>query len=281
MTSNLLHHKNYTEFGETYQLVLPLSLEGMIPEDDSVRLLSHELEELDYTMLYKAYSSKGRNPAVEPKTMFKIITYAYSQGIYSSRKIRRSCLRDINFMWLLAGQKAPDHSTIARFRTGFLAESCEDLFYQLVRRLSEYGELSKETVFIDGTKLEACANKYTFVWKKSVNRWEEKMFPKLETAVMLLNHEYMKDFVITKGLDGCLFLYPNIFRQSWTFLKHTVQRTRYCSFTDEGTGKVSTRDISSCSAVFWTASSCTTCTIPGLETVTVIQKRMWTLHSCT
>ena len=198
MTKQLNTHKNYTELGETYQLVLPLSLEGMIPEDDSVRLLSHELEELDYTMLYKAYSSKGRNPAVEPKTMFKIIVYAYSQGIYSSRKIRRACLRDINFMWLLAGQKAPDHSTIARFRTGSLAQACEELFYQLMHRLSEYGELSRETVFIDGTKLEACANKYTFVWRKSVNKWEEKMFSKLETAVGLLNHEYMKDFSLTK-----------------------------------------------------------------------------------
>ena len=79
-------------------------------------------------------------------------------------------------MWLLAGQKAPDHSTIARFRTGFLAEACEDLFYQMVRRLKDAEELSKETVFIDGTKLEACANKYTFVWKKSVGKWEEKMF---------------------------------------------------------------------------------------------------------
>ena len=92
MTKHLKHHKNYTELGETYQLVLPLSLEGLIPEDDSVRLLSHELEELDYTLLYKAYSSKGRNPAVEPKTMFKILTYAYSQNIYSSRKIRTACL---------------------------------------------------------------------------------------------------------------------------------------------------------------------------------------------
>lgn len=198
MTSNLKYIKNYTEFGETYQLVLPLSLEGLIPEDDSVRLLSHELEELDYTLLYKAYSSKGRNPAVEPKTMFKILTYAYSQNIYSSRKIRTACLRDINFMWLLAGQKVPDHSTIARFRTGYLAEACEDLFYQLIRRLAENGELLKETVFIDGTKLEACANKYTFVWRKSVNKWEDKMFAKLETAVGLLNHEYMKDFSISR-----------------------------------------------------------------------------------
>lgn len=74
--------------------------------------------------------------------------------------------------------KAPDHSAIARFRTGFLADACGDLFYQMARRLASMGELSKETVFIDGTKLEACANKYTFVWKKSVGKWEEKMFVK-------------------------------------------------------------------------------------------------------
>ena len=111
--------KDYTELGRTYQLVLPLSLEGLVPNDDSVRLLSHELEDLDYTKLYQAYSAKGRNPAVDPKTMFKILTYAYSQNIYSSRKIETACKRDINFMWLLAGQKAPDHSTIARFRSVF------------------------------------------------------------------------------------------------------------------------------------------------------------------
>ena len=196
MSSKIKYQKNYTEFNETYQLVLPLSLEGFVPDDDSVRLLSHELEELDYTLLYKAYSSKERNPAVDPKTMFKILTYAYSQNIYSSRKIEQACRRDINFMWLLAGQKAPDHSTIARFRTGFLAEACEDLFYQMVRRLKDAEELSMETVFIDGTKLEACANKYTFVWKKSVGKWEEKMFHKIQEAVRLLNHDYMQSFTV-------------------------------------------------------------------------------------
>jgi transposase len=198
MTTNLKYHKNYTEPGETYQLVLPLSLEGLVPDDDSVRLLSHELEGLDYSLLYQAYSAKGRNPAVDPKTMFKILTYAYSQNIYSSRKIETACRRDINFMWLLAGQKAPDHSTIARFRTGFLAEACEDLFFQYVRRLAAMGELSLETVFIDGTKLEACANKYTFVWKKSVGKWEEKMFGRITDAVTLLNREYMTSFSVTR-----------------------------------------------------------------------------------
>ena len=194
MTNKLIYHKNYTELGAAYQLVLPLSLEGLVPDDDSVRLLSHELEDLDYSLLYQAYSAKGRNPAVDPKTMFKILAYAYSQNIYSSRKIETACKRDINFMWLLAGQKAPDHSTIARFRTGFLADACETLFYQMVRRLEDAGELSKETVFIDGTKLEACANKYTFVWKKSVGKWEEKMFQKIQESIQLLNREYLQDF---------------------------------------------------------------------------------------
>lgn len=101
-------------------------------------------------------------------------------------------------MWLLAGRKAPDHSTIARFRTGFLADACEDLFYQMVKRLEKAGELSKETVFIDGTKLEACANKYTFVWKKSVGKWETKMFQKIQEAVSLLNREYLQSFSVTE-----------------------------------------------------------------------------------
>ena len=160
-------------------------MEGLILEGESVRLLNHELEELDYTLLYQAYSAKGGNPAVDPKTMFKILTYAYSQSIYSFPKIETACRRDINFMWLRVRQRTPDHSTIARFRTGFLVDACESLFYQMVRRLTAMGELSKETVFIDSTRLETCANKHTFIWKKSIGKWEEKMFTKAEAAVQM------------------------------------------------------------------------------------------------
>ncbi|RDY25873.1 transposase, partial [Lachnotalea glycerini] len=128
-----LHTKNYTEFNESYQLVLPLNLEGLIPEDDSVRLLSHILEGLNYKKLYQAYSSNGRKPAVEPQVMFKIITYAYSQNIYSSRKIEKACKRDINFRWLLAGQTPPDHCAINRFRKYYLTDDViDDLFYQQI-----------------------------------------------------------------------------------------------------------------------------------------------------
>jgi len=74
-----LHKRTYTEFNDEYQLFLPLSLEGLIPEDDSVLLMSHISEGLNYTELYKVYSSARRNPALEPQTMFKIMPYAYSR----------------------------------------------------------------------------------------------------------------------------------------------------------------------------------------------------------
>jgi len=133
--------QNYTINSQGYQLRLPLELSKYIPEDDSVKLLSHLLEELDYTMLYQAYSTKGRNPSVDPKIMFKILVYSYSQKIYSSHKIENACKRDINFMWLLSGQKAPDHSTIARFRKNHASGVIEKLFYEFNEILYQHGEI--------------------------------------------------------------------------------------------------------------------------------------------
>jgi Transposase and inactivated derivatives len=198
MLTNNYTTKDYTKLDEPYQLVLPLSLERMIPEDDSVRLLSHLLEELDYTKLYQAYSFKGRKSALDPKLMFKVLTYAYSQNIYSSRKIERSCKRDLNFLWLLAGAKAPDHATIARFRSFYLSDACEDLFYQFVLRLADMEEIPLQNIFIDGTKIEACANKYTFVWKKAVLKHEARMHEQIKNCVDIINHLYLKSFTISK-----------------------------------------------------------------------------------
>lgn len=191
MQINNYTNKNYIENTAGYQLKLPLELDGFIPKDDSVRLLSQVLEELDYTKLYQAYSAKGRNPVVDPKTMFKILVYAYSQNIYSTHKIETACERDINFMWLLAGQKAPDHSTIARFRQHHAKEAVENLFYQLTNLLFELGEIKYENVFIDGTKIEANANRYSFVWKKSVLKNEAKMHLRIQELVEKINLEYV------------------------------------------------------------------------------------------
>lgn len=198
MRNKITQHKNYTELNGYFQLVLPLNIDVLIPDDDSVRLLSHVLERFDYTKLYRAYSSEGRKPAVPPTVMFKILTYAYMNNIYSSRKIEKACKRDINFMWLLNGQAAPDHTTISRFRKHYMADAVEDLFYQMVQYLHTNDEVKFENLFVDGTKIEANANRYTFVWRKSVEKNEAKMFEKIKSCIEELNTEYSTDFAITK-----------------------------------------------------------------------------------
>lgn len=178
---------------------MPLNLDGLIPDDDSVRLLSHILEGLDYTDLYKAYSSKGRKSALEPKTMFKILVYVYSQNIYSSRGIEKACHRDINFRWLLAGANAPDHSTVDRFRQKYAVAAIESLFYQFIELLYQTKEIRFENVFIDGTKIEASANRYSFVWKKAVMKNEAKMHIWIQELLDQINTDYIQNFCFSSG----------------------------------------------------------------------------------
>ena len=178
--------------------MMPLKYEVIIPEDDSVRLLNEITEELEYRELYTAYSTEGRNPAVEPKIMFKIMAYAYMEYIYSTRKIEKACRRDINFMWLLNGESVPDHSTISRFRKYRLGESVKGLFRQFIEKLCELGEVKYEDIFLDGTKIEANANRYTFVWKKAIEKNEEKMLMKVKGLAEEIDKLYSQEFMVGK-----------------------------------------------------------------------------------
>ena len=156
------------------------------------------MEELDYTELYKAYSHEGRNPVTEPKILAKVMIYAYMEFTYSTRKIESACRRDVNFMWLLNGEPVPDHSTISRFRKDRLGVAIEGLFYQFVQKLCELGEVNYEDVFVDGTKIEAASNRYTFVWKKAIEKNEAKMLLKVQALAEELLKIYHVEFLVTK-----------------------------------------------------------------------------------
>jgi transposase len=160
----------FTPKTTSYQLALPLNVDILIPKNDPVRLLSEIMDQLDYSELYQAYSRKGRKTVVSPKSLFKIIAYSYMNDLYTSRSIEQACRRDINFMWLLEGAKVPDHNTIARFLSNRTAVAAEGLFYQLVGILKDHREINFENLFIDGTKIEANANKYSFVWRKTTEK---------------------------------------------------------------------------------------------------------------
>ena len=176
MTKHINLQKNYNLNQSGYQLKLPLNIETIIPEDDSVRLLSQFVEAMDLTDLYSTYE---RINSVSPRTLLKIVLYSYMNGDYSSRSMELNCKRDINFMFLLEGAPVPDHATFARFRSIHFAPCAKRILAEMSNALFDLGEISGETVFIDGTKIEAAANKYTFVWKKAVTKNQTKLLIKL------------------------------------------------------------------------------------------------------
>ena len=159
---------------------MPIDTEKMIPEDAPVVMLNAVLERLDYRELAATYSRSGRIE-YSPKHLFKVVIYAYFRGIYSSREIERACRENIHFMYLLEDNTAPDHNTIDRFRRKHLSQAAEGLLVQLVEYLTEIGEISFErsAVFIDGTKIEANANRYSFVWKTATEKHREKMWVRI------------------------------------------------------------------------------------------------------
>lgn len=188
---NLTLQKDYTIDGREYQLVLPMNVEVLIPKDDSVRLLSKVTEGLDYSKLMQAYSHKGRAPKVNPTTMVKIVLYANMLGLNSTRAIEQACRQNINFMWLLRGAPVPDHNSINRFICKRFSKVAIDIHTQIIERLIKLKEVDLTQIYIDGTKIEANANKYTFVWKKSINKFEKRLVKKIEMLLIHLNTEYL------------------------------------------------------------------------------------------
>jgi transposase len=176
------YSKNYTLSRSGYQLVLPLNLETVIPSDDKVRLLSQFVEELDLTDLVRTYDRIRKNTAT-PRQMLKIVLYAAMNRLYSCRDIETACRRDINFMFLLEGSPAPDHATIARFKYLHFPETAEKYLAAMSEWLYLGGEISGKDIFIDGTKIESCANRYTFVWKKAVTKNQAKLMDKAVSLV--------------------------------------------------------------------------------------------------
>lgn len=161
-----------------------MEIDACIPDNDSVRLISQFVEEMDLTALYETYERMPSEKYASPEIMLKVMLYAYHEGKeISSRTIEKNCRRDINYMYLLEGRPAPDHAAIARFRTKHFAKCAQDFLSQMTRLLYELEQITMTEVFIDGTKIEAAANKYTFVWKKAVTKHQARHLRK--TALLV------------------------------------------------------------------------------------------------
>ena len=194
MRLNKLLQKDYTLSSLYYQIKLPLDVEILNPADDPVRLLSAFVEGMELSDLYQTYGKIKKNQAT-PRQLFKIMVYASMNRIYSSRDIETACRRDINFMYLLEGKPAPDHATFARFISLHFAQCSKKTLAVVSKLLYSLGEISGKSIFIDGTKIESVANKYTFVWKKAVTKNQAKLFDKI--LVLVEKCENLYGFRIT------------------------------------------------------------------------------------
>jgi len=150
------------------QMVLfPQKIDKDIADDDPVRLVNALVDSLRLDGTSRLFSPRGRH-SYHPRMMLKVILYAYMNNIYSCRRIESLLKRDIHFIWL-AGYEQPDFITINRFRNR-MKDEIGNIFTQIVLILAEKGLVSLDVEYVDGTKIESKANKYTFVWRKTVEK---------------------------------------------------------------------------------------------------------------
>ena len=188
-----IHYHPYTP----NQLVLfPQRIDEDIAENDPVRIVNAIVDSLNLEAFKKLYKEKGRSP-YHPRMMLKVILYAYMNNVYSCRRIEKLLLRDIHYIWL-AGYEKPDFITINRFRNR-VKDEINNIFTQVVLILSSKGFITLDVEYIDGTKIESKANKYTFVWRKSVEKNRSKLMKKISVLLDQVEDVIAQDNTVGKN----------------------------------------------------------------------------------
>jgi transposase len=163
----------FKRYVQNQPMLLPPSYEELVAENHPVRVVNEVIERIDIAALEGSYKGGGTS-SYHPRMLLKVLVYAYLRNIYSSRKIEQACSESVHFMWLAGGAK-PDHNTINDFRGKRLHEHLKKIFNQVVVLLAEQGVLNLRELTLDGTKIEANANRYTFVWGKAIKVSRERI----------------------------------------------------------------------------------------------------------
>jgi len=168
----------FKPYHQNQMYILPPSIEETIESKHPVRIVNEVIEKINIKPLLKLYKGGGTS-SYNPKMLLKVLVYAYLKNVYSSRKIEELLKENIHMMWI-SGMQRPDHHTINRFRSERLKKVLEEIFSQIVMLLVEAGQLSLKEIYVDGTKIEANANKYTFVWGKAIKKSKERIKEQLK-----------------------------------------------------------------------------------------------------
>jgi transposase len=161
--------------------LLPPRLDELIPENHLVRVVNRAVEQLQLDRLLAQYKGGGTS-SFHPKMMLKVLVYAYAQRIYTSRQIAKALRENIYFMWL-SGRNQPDFRTLNDFRGRTMKPVIDQVFGAVVEYLVEEGYVKLEHYFLDGTKIEANANKHKVVWAKRNRHQQERLQEKIQTLL--------------------------------------------------------------------------------------------------
>lgn len=168
----------FKDYAKDQLMLIPPSLDEMIDKDHPVRIVNQVLSQIDIDPLFASYKGGGTS-SYHPRMLLKVMVYAYLSNIYSSRRIEASLKENIHFMWI-SGMNTPDHNTINRFRSERLKGVLKQVFSKVVELLAAEGLVGLKEVYIDGTKIEANANRYTFVWGNAIKTSKERIKKQLE-----------------------------------------------------------------------------------------------------
>lgn len=171
--------------------LFPSRLDENISSDAPIRLVNQIVDEPDISPLLSTYKG-GRCPAYYPRMLLKVLFFAYLHNVYSCRKIAHLLQENILYMWL-SGKSTPDFRTINDFRSKRLKSYIHSLFTLIVLMLVKWGYISLEKQYIDGTKMESAANRYTFVWHKSVEKYKERLKKKIQCILSQIDEGILGD----------------------------------------------------------------------------------------
>jgi len=181
----------FKQYNQGQVELFPQRLDDYIGDNDPVRLVNQVVDELDLTTLIQSYKGGGTSSFC-PRMMIKVLFYAYMRNIYSCRKIEAALSENVHFLWL-SGKQFPDFRTINDFRSKRLKNQIDSIFSKVVMMLVELGYVSLDVQYIDGTKIEAASNRYTFVWRKSVERNKLKLETKIRNIIRQIEKGIQED----------------------------------------------------------------------------------------
>ena len=185
-------NKNTNDYYTVRQLKLPLEIEKLIDISDPVYTFCEVMDHIDLSRYFVEKGYRTGRPRCDEQKLLKVILFAFMEhGISSLREIEKLCRNDIRYMYLLDGMKAPSFATFGNIIRNELTNSIEQIFCDINSYLFKKDHVDLEHTYIDGTKIEANANRYTWVWKKSCTKNRGKVFEKISTLIDSMNDEVL------------------------------------------------------------------------------------------